>query len=186
MKRSITAILLTAFTLLASVAYGQTTEGSDNINATTSVVSQITVTGETALDFGNITAGGSSTVAPDDGTAGNFQVQGTASQEVILTLSLPSETGSSGYTYALDSGDTGGTAEDQYLELTFGAGDGDWIEGQDVAAAGTNLFNPTSQETATLGGSGYLEVYVGGTADASAGQPDGTYTGSITLTVDYN
>lgn len=185
MKRSITAILLTAFTLMASVAYGQT-QGSDNITATTTVVSQITVTGVQGLNFGNITATSSSAVGPSNGSAGHFQVQGVASLGVSLSLTLPNASpGTTGYAYALDSGDTGATDVNRYLELSFVATDGEWVQGQNGAAGTGTAFNPTTGATPTLGGDGYLEVYVGGTATASAGQPDGAYTGDITLTVDY-
>lgn len=184
MKNLIKYAFATLFAVTFAVNSGEVfaqTEGDDNISASATVVSAIQVNGISNLEFGELLQDSSDDVDPEDTEAEHFQVQGTADSNVQLTFTLPA--GGTTYTYGLHDG--GGDTVDNYLELTFGAEDAIWAQGEDEPATDGTAFDPTSGTTTDLGGDGYLEVYIGGTVAASAGQPDGEYTGTITLTVDY-
>ena len=65
------------------------------------------------------------------------------------------------------------------LPITFGAGSAAYDAGSFTA------FQPSVGATTTLSGTGTMAVYIGGTVQPDVGQPAGTYTGTITLTVNY-
>lgn len=125
--------------------------------------------GRQDLSFGQIWAGTPASVSPlDVGQSGEFLIQGARGAEVAVQLALPS---------AMTS------ARGAQLPLEFGPTDGGYADRP--VRWQTQSFDPHVPFTATLGNSGRLYVYLGGTAQPSAQQQAGQYSGTITLTVSY-
>lgn len=141
---------------------------SADITATANVLERIAVASQNDLDFGDVIPGFSSTVAPDDPSAGRFLVTGATGLEFSIDFVLP----------AVLVRDGGGAT----LPLSFGAGSaGLGTTPMEV----TSTFNPTGAFTSTLNGSGERYIFLGGSVTADAAQQDGTYSGTVTLNVAY-
>lgn len=141
---------------------------SADITARANVLERIAVMNQNDLDFGDVIPGFSSTVAPDDPSAGRFLVTGASGLEFSIDFVLPPA-------LARDGG--GAT-----LPLTFGAGSaGVGPTSLDVAST----FDPTGAFTSNLNGSGERFIFLGGSVTADAAQLDGTYSGTVTLNVAY-
>ncbi|AVR47300.1 hypothetical protein C7S20_02550 [Christiangramia fulva] len=169
-------ITLICFAIMA-IAFSTNAVAQDNasasVNTTANVITPITITGGSALSFGDIvgtSSGGTVTVATDGtrtASATDLTITGTPG-----TVSAASFTvnGADGYTYAIslpsafDISNSGGTA-------TMGVG--------------TFVSNPDA--TGTLTG-GTQTVNVGATLTVGADQAPGVYTNAtgMTLTVNYN
>ena len=149
---------------LAAPARAQT---SSSASVTADVQQPITVTKTSDLAFGTIFPGLAKTVAVTDGGAAAFAIQGQAGGNVNLTFSLPT---------SITSG--GGAS----LPITA------WTARRATTSAptaGTDFVPGASAASAVLGGSGYLYVFLGATAQPSASQPAGSYNGTATMTVVY-
>lgn len=125
--------------------------------------------GQQDLNFGQIWAGAPTSVTRFDiSQAGQFVIRGTRGTEVLVQLTLPP---------AMTS------ARGTQLPLEFGPNDGGyfWLP----ISWWAQSFDPRVPLTTTLGITGRLYMYLGGTARPSAQQQAGRYTGTITLTVSY-
>lgn len=153
---------------LPAMASAQTASGS--IQARARVLGAITVTGVTALDFGDfLSAGATKTVAPTDATSGEFSVTGDPGAEVQLTFDFPA---------TLDNG---------LNQITVGASSWNVHVGATRAGSASLIAGGSDGANATslLSGGGSLGVFVGAQATAAAGLPAGVYTGTITLDAAY-
>jgi hypothetical protein len=156
------AILATLLGLTATAGQAQ----SANITATATVLTAITVTGASPLDFGTVFPGVAKTIAIADVGAGRFDLTGQASANVNVSFILPTD-------------------------LVDGANNlpiGSWTGYRNATAAttGGTAFTPIAGTTAAaFSGAGALFVYVGGTVTPAGNQAAGTYTGTVTLTAAY-
>lgn len=143
-------------------------QNSADITAQANVLTPLTVTGQQDLDFGNVFPGVASTVTVADASAGRWLTTGTSGAEVQLTFTLPA---------ALVSGGNS-------LPISFGANSGGYNVANDAGAA--TPFDPAGGVTTNLGvAPAELYVWIGGTVTPVAAQPQGVYTGTINLTVNY-
>lgn len=126
----------------------------------------LTVTGLRNLGFGTLIPGLSMTVLPSDPVhAAQFDVRGTASQQLQLALSLPLDmTGPAGAQMPLRWGPSAAA-----YSITGGVAD-------------AIAFDPALPFTVSLPASGRLLVFLGGTAQPSITQTPGRFTAVITLT----
>ncbi len=124
------------------------------------------VRGERALTFGVVFPGVSSHVNRTDPVgSGEFSIRGEKFLQVLMQFTLPASlTG------------PGGAA----MPLSFGSGDGGFSTTTIGAQAG---FDPNVGGTGQLSKNGQGSVFLGGTAQPTAGQAAGAYTGIVVLTV---
>lgn len=158
----------TALTAIAMLAIMPTSAQAQSITATANVATALTVTAGNDLDFGLVIPGFTKTIAVSDATAGTFSVSGGAAAEVNFSFSsLPA---------TLDDGSGNVLPISSYSGVHNTAND---------PVAGATTFTPSSGATTNLSGTGLLYIFVGGVADATGSPPNGTYTGTITLTAAY-
>jgi len=119
------------------------------------------------LDFGDVWAGATATVAPTSGSAAHWHVDARQGDNVLLQFSLPA---------ALTSGPN-------TVPVGFASDAAGWSRAP--AAPSMTRFNP-AQGTATRGAPNGLYVWLGGTLSPPLGQAGGTYTATITLIVTAN
>lgn len=157
---------LTAIAMLAIMPTSAQAQAS--ITATANVATALTVTAGNDLDFGLVIPGFTKTIAVTDATAGTFSMSGGAAAEVNFSFSsLPAN---------LDDGLGNLLPISSYSGVHNTAND---------PVAGATAFTPSSGATTNLSGTGLLYIFVGGVADATGSPPNGTYTGTITLTAAY-
>jgi hypothetical protein len=158
----------TALAALATISGVGSASAQNNASATvTATVQQpITVTKNSDLSFGNVFPGLDKSIAVTAGGAAKFTVAGQASTPVNLTFTIPATIASGGNT------------------LTLASWTGHYAT-TDVTSGGTTFTPSASATGATLSGTGALYVYVGATAQPTATQAAGSYSGSMTMTVVY-
>lgn len=121
------------------------------------------------LDFGTLFSGTATKVSRFDALrAGQFELRGVKNSEVRVDLGLPS---------AL-AGPNGAK-----VSLQFTAGDGGYA--QDGVIASATPFDPRAALITTLGPSGRLYLFLGGTATPATRQTAGAYSGTVTVTIAY-
>lgn len=143
-------------------------QNSADIAALANVLTPLAVAGQQDLDFGDVFPGVAKTVTVTDVSAGRWLATGQSAAEVQLAFTLPAN---------LVSGANN-------LPISFGANAAGHSTTNDPALAVT--FDPAGGTTANLGVvPAELYVWVGGTVSPAASQPQGLYTGTINLTVNY-
>jgi len=160
---ALSAALAATLSLGAGALQAQT---SASINATATVLSALTVTGASDLQFGNVTPGVNKTVAITDAGAGRFDITKAAATGVALSFTLPTDLNSGGNLLPI----------------------GSWTGGWNTSAtpAGANGFVPGASATNTAVTAGTtISVYVGGTVSPAAAQAAGAYTGTVTMDAVY-
>jgi hypothetical protein len=163
-------LLLLAVAALALPAAVSAQSASGSIQARARVLGAITVTGVTALDFGDfLSAGATKTVAPADATSGEFAVAGDPGAGVQFTFDFPA---------TLDNG---------LNQITLGAASWNVNVGATRAGSASLIAGGSDGASANafLSAGGNLGVFVGAQATAAAGLPAGVYTGTITLDAAY-
>ena len=157
---------LLQLTLVLFIVTGLTTlANAQQISALATVEATSSVTAGSDLDFGTVTPGTPSTLAPASG--GTFTVTGN-SNSLDLSFTLP--------TNLSDGTNT--------LPISFGANSAAWGD-----SGADNTFNPgsgTSVDIVDETTDNEITVYIGGTVSPTADQIAGDYTGTITLTATYN
>lgn len=150
---------------------GQAQE-SGTIQATASVVASLTVTGSNNLQFGSVTPGTPKSVdKATAGSAGEWTITGTASAEVTLDFTLPTEL-------------TDGAAAT--MPISFSTTDASYEDGSGGGqAAPAGVINPAVVSTLNLSGAGDMTVWIGGSVNPGIAQTGGNYSGDIVLTVTY-
>ena len=139
-----------------------------SITATANVATALTVAAGNNLDFGMVIPGFSKAIAVSDATAGTFSMVGGAGAEVLFSFS------------SLPANLTDGLGNN--LPISSYTGVHNTVSDP---VAGAVTFTPSVGATVNLSGTGGLFVFIGGTADAAASPPNGTYTGTVTLTAAY-
>jgi hypothetical protein len=159
----LTAILAAGFSFGAVALEAQT---SADIQATATVLSAVTVTAGSDLQFGNVTPGVNKTVAIIDAGAGRFDVVKAAAEGVTLAFTLPTD------------------LTDGVNNLPIGSWSGGWNTTQ--TPAGATGFTPSGAGTNTTATAGTdLFIYVGATVSPPPAQPAGSYAGTVTMSVVY-
>jgi len=164
--RSITKLSLVVAALVLTGTALQAQSNNASITATASVQTPISVVGAQQLNFGNAFPGVNKTVAAADLTnAGRFDVTGQANAGVTLSFTLPATLSSGSNTLPIDS--YAGIRADNSSQ-TSGIG-----------------LVPGASNAAGLSATGLLFVWVGARVTPATNQAQGTYTGTITMTVVY-
>ena len=176
-----------AAVLFLTVSNGMMAQTSDNANITSNatVIQPIEVIAGESLEFGTVVAGVDKTInllgvatAGDvttvsgaaDTQAGSFIVSAAASSGVSLSFNFPENLVSGGNNLEIGDFATG------YLD----AGD-DLIEFATASAHGFSSF-----PAYTVDGVSGIKVLVGATVKPLSDQAPGQYTGTISLTAEYN
>jgi len=168
MKKVTTILALGLLALAPQVVEAQVGQGDNaSIQATATVLAQLTVTGQDPLEFGQVLPGIPSTVAAGDPAAGRFLVSGAGSNTVQLSFDLPDE---------LNGPEGAG------LPISF-ASDAAGYGSASGTPSGTFDPNDNSHDQSLVDGD--LYVFIGGTVTPATEQAQGSYTGSITLNVAY-
>ena len=180
MRFKLTLAALAASVAVASPAFAAPATVTTNATAKGTVLLPLTLTKSTDLDFGTVVASaaaGTVAISADDGsrtvTGGVtgvpsfpggralFQGAGSASQQVVLTLNAATTLVSGGNTITVTN-------------MTFDTG----------AASATNASGNLAT-TRTINGTGAFSIGVGGLFQIAANQANGVYTGTFSVTADY-
>lgn len=166
-------IALSAFAVAAAMAAGSSLAASATGTSTATVIVPISIANDTALAFGKFTqAAGTITMTP----AGARSASGGASTLSTVTPGNAGQmtvSGDANATYSISV--SGGT-------LT-GTGDPMALSNITVAAS-TATGTPIT--TGTIGAGGTQVLKTGGELAVAADQAAGAYTGSYSVTVEYN
>lgn len=150
-----------------SVPNAKAADATATVNA--DIVAAIAIANNTALDFGGVVSGTAGTVAIAASAAGTRTCTTvTCADSATVSAAKFSVTGESGLTYAI-------TGLPSSLVIKKGGG----------GTAATDITVDTfvlSQTTGTVADS----FYVGATLNVSADDEAGLFTGTFTMTVDYN
>lgn len=171
---------LAATVAVASPAFAAPATVTANATAKGVVLLPLTLTKTSDLDFGTVVASaaaGTVVISPDDGSravtggvtgvpsfAGGralFQGAGSASQQVVLTLNAATVLTSGSNTITVNS-------------MTFDTGAASAVNGSGNLAT-----------TRTINGTGAFSIGVGGNFAIAANQANGLYTGTFSVTADY-
>jgi len=130
----------------------------------TPAAAQVTVSGIRNLAFGPVIRGVAVHVLPSDAVkSGQFRFVTAIGNVVRLTFTLPNRlNGPSGATMPISFNTTDAFA---------------------IGAAAPVTFNPNAAQTFTIASSTTINVFIGGTVSPSAAQTFGSYTNTITFTV---
>jgi hypothetical protein len=165
-------LILGSFLVLLLLTPAAQAQESGTIQATATVVSSLTVTGSNNLQFGSVTPGTPKAVDKTTiGSAGEWTITGTASAEVTLDFTLPTEL-------------SDGAAAT--MPITFSATDASYEDGSGGGqAAPAGVINPAVISTVDLSGAGEMTVWIGGTVNPGLAQTGGNYSADVVLTVTY-
>ena len=156
---------IAATALLASAMSYNTMAATDTGNAAAQIVTAITITNTTDLYFGSI----------QPAAAGDTIQLDTSDNAVPVGASVVTGTPTSG------SFDVGGTAGAAYT-VTLPAS-------TLISSGGNNMtvnnFSHDAGATPTIGGGGSSTLNIGADLVIGAAQPEGVYTGTYDVTVDY-
>ena len=163
---------LAALALVIAIPAGA---ASDSASATATVIVPIAIVKAADMSFGKFARGAGGTVTVS--TSGVRTVSGViaSSNGSTPTAARFNVTGEASATYAIThSGATDLSNGTDLMALT---------KFSELTAGGATSGNPT---TGALDGTGAQSIYVGGTLTVAANQPVGTYTGTVTVAVEYN
>lgn len=180
-RKILRAALAVAFAGAAVIAQAAT---SGSTSATASVITPLTIGKVADLNFGRFAPGGAAGTVTVS-TSGSR----TASGAILSTI------GSTPTAAKFDvGGDNNATFTINYSATTITLSDATPAPNtktmtlnlaSEAAATATNKTSGTAT-SGTLSASGAQSIFVGGTLDVGATQAAGTYTGSFTVTVQYN
>jgi len=168
-----------AIAILSVIALGVNaqTHANANMSAGATVLSQLTITKNTDVNFGNISSTTPGAVVMNPKTASNDAYLGESATKGKLTIAAANTT-SIEINWAPTVTLTNGTpAQDMTLTLD--------VYGNTTDAAGSST-GITSPANVTTSASGAYFIYVGGSLGTLASQTAGTYTGTANFTVEYN
>lgn len=176
-RRALKAALASVLTLAGTGLVGNAYAAAATSTSTSTVIAPIAITAPVVLSFGKFArgAGGSVTISNSGARTGAGVILSSTSS--VQTAARFDVTGEGSSTYAIThSGvtvlsDAATTPNTMALAKT-----------SDLAGANVTTGNVT---TGTLT-SGAQSIYVGGTLTVGATQVAGTYTGAVTVTVEYN
>lgn len=166
MKNTFKFLLVILVVGFASKSFAQ----SATIDAQATILQALSVDAVENLEFGNLAAGDSEEILPNDAGAGLFEVQGQTSAEISATFAFPAN---------LEEDGGPGTIP-LTIETSYGIN-----SSTNDASAGSG-FDPTTPTTFTLDGTtGLLFLFIGGQIVSDVSDTPGLYTAEITLTVEY-
>jgi hypothetical protein len=167
MKKVILAALVLGL-LSAGSAFAQLNTASASANANARVVAAITLNKTADLNFGDVVAGG---------TLGTVVMSTVGARTVTGGTTLGNANGA-----AVAAFTVGGVASATYaISLPSGA--------TTISSGGNNMTVDTwtgSKATGTLSAGGSDNFTVGGTLHVAANQAAGSYTGTFSVSVNYN
>lgn len=166
---------LAVLALALAAAAGSAVAAQATATSTSTVVTPIAITAPANLSFGSFAASASSgTVTVTPGSARSVSGGVTAAGGTV-TAARFDVAGTASLTYSIAfSGAT--TLSDGTNSMTF-------TRISDLSASAITSGDVSS---GTLSAGGAQSIFVGGVLAVNASQPAGTYTGSITATVEYN
>lgn len=165
MRRS-ALILALSGVVLATLMTPAAAKAQASITATANVASALGLSGDNDLDFQLVIPGFTKTVLVTDGSAGAFSITGGAGAEVQFSFTaLPANLTFGANNLPITYAAVYNTANDPATGTGFAP----------VAAGATTFLSPL----------GELFIFLGGQVDATASPPNGTYTGTVTLTAAY-
>jgi hypothetical protein len=172
-RRIILATIIAAFVLMGAAPEAVAQETA-SIQALATVISGLSIAGNTNLQFGTVTPGVNKAVNKNEpGFAGEWTVTGTVGAELTLDFTLPDS-------MVLVGDSTLG------LPVAFNGTDASWDDGSgggQLAPSGT--IDPNGLGTERLGAGGQLTVWIGGTASPRIAQTGGDYAADVILSVAY-
>jgi len=158
---------------LAGPAQKAFAQESGSILATATVVSTLSVIGVNNLQFGIVTPGVQTSVNKNAaGIAGQWDINGTAVAEVLLSFILPDSLRTADSSAAMDVFFNGTDA--QYVNTAIG-----------TQASPTGILNPALTHVLNLSNLGAMTVWIGGTVAPTVAQTGGDYSAAVVLTVAY-
>ena len=169
-----TYLTLSALALAVVAATGSASAAVATATSTSTVVTPIAISKNADLSFGSFAPGATSgtvTVSPNNTRAVSGGVVALGSGATAAQFAV---TGQDGSTYSITLG--GSTS------LTSGSDTMTFTSISDLTASAATSGNVSG---GTLTG-GAQTIYVGGVLDVGANQAAGTYTGTVTATVEYN
>jgi len=156
-------ILLTFVILTTGNCFSQE---SANITATATVLTRISVTSKSDLNFGvDIVPGYKRIIAKTDATSGRISISGQPSKQISISFVTPS---------ALSNGSS-------KMPITFATTDA----GYQIPGGSVIAFNPTTVTNATFGTAGTMTIFLGGTVTPSGTQDGGLYTAVVTVNLQF-
>ena len=166
MKKVVLAIAVVFALAMSQNIFAQQVPVTANINAKGTVITHITVTSTSDLDFGDdLIAGIATTVDKTASNAGKFVLAGQRNRQMNIAFTLPSNLLNGAYT----------------MPISFTSTDA----GFKTSGSQITAFNPASGSNATFGSDGTMEVYLGGKVTPSQTQEAGQYTAPVTITLQY-
>ena len=178
-----TKTMKTFKTILTAVLFLTVSNGlmaqasSDEISATATVLASAEVNGVSDLEFGDVSIGTPETILPAELGSGQFTLRTNAAASI--TFEFPESL------TVMVGGQT------RNLPISF---DGDYvkIDGKDNAGDNASVtYNPVNNETYSLSGGDFdhaneFAIYLGGIVTPDANQAAGVYSGTVTLSVEFN
>ena len=166
-------VILFAAILLIAVNPNLQAQESATISATATVLPAMSVIGDNNLIFGTVLPDVNKSVdKASSGFAGAFHIQGNSGAEISVDFVLPTEL------YTSDSSST--------MTILFTDTDASY---DDETGAGqlspTGVIDPRGLTTLNLGGSGAMDLWLGGTVRPNLTQTGGDYEAEVTITITY-
>jgi hypothetical protein len=171
MKKMLKLISAAIVLLLFSVStYAQTTLAA---NAAAVIIEPITITQNSALNFGTIMRGST----PSTVVVSTTGVRSLGSGDAILSSLAPA---ASAATFTIDGSDGAAytiTIPTLAVNITSGA---------NTMSVDSWTSNPAAPITGNFPSPGTVSLSIGATLTVGAGQASGSYTGTFNVSVDYN
>lgn len=163
MKKIIILTIVLAATIVSVNGFSQVTA---SISATATVLTGISVTNKSDLNFGDdIVPGVQRVVDKTNANSGRFSLLGSPNKQISISFTTPTQL-------------FNGTSS---MPITFSSSDA----GYQVPGGSVIPFNPVVVSNASFGSQGTMTVYLGGKVTPSSNQESGLYTASITVNLEY-
>ncbi len=173
MFQNILKLFLCLLLCIAVVSPTADAQEYGTIQALATVVTSLSVIGNSNLQFGAVTPGINKSVDKSTvGSAGEWLITGVANAEVTLDITLPDSL------VTVDSL--------AFMRISFSNTDASYDDGTGTGQTGpAGTLNPVNFTTLRLGAGATLYVWIGGTVLPSISQTGGDYASDIVLTVAY-
>lgn len=163
MKKAIKNIIILLLTIISVDCFSQVTA---SITASATVLTGISITSKSDLDFGNdIVPGIQRTVDKTNANSGRFSLSGAPNKQISIRFITPSQ-----LTYGANT-----------MPISFGSSDA----GYQIPGGSIVSFNPAIVSNAFFGTQGTMTVFLGGKVTPASNQPSGFYTASVTVNLEY-
>jgi len=172
-RKQIFASIVAAVVMLAGPPEAAAQE-SATIQALATVISSLSISGNTNLQFGTVTPGVNKVVDKSEpGFAGEWTVTGSVAAELTLDFTLPDS-------LILVGDSTLG------MPINFSSIDASYDDGAGGGQlAPSGVIDPNGLGTERLGAGGQITVWIGGTVNPRISQTGGNYAADVILSVAY-